>query len=645
MGWHRNMKLGAKLGLGFGIVIVLGGLTAFVGVRALHSASQSSEHLGTSAVNRLALIAKMNLRFTEYRMIHYQALSQDDLAGAETYLTKFDKAKDAINECLADYEKTLSDQKDKDAFGELKKVWVDYQQCDVSFLATVRKWDRVGTNKYLKSTFIPIAKNLGPAVSKLAEVNEGLAKGEVSHSVASANSSIRLALLISLVAAFMGVGVAIVMTRAISKPVSQVAAAMAEIADKDLAALSSLARALSEGDLTYTYEAVEKPLKVHSQDEIGRLTETYNSMQGIVVHAALDFRTAQNKLAQAISQVVKGAKTVAATSSQVTSVSADTARSAAEISDTMENVTRAVNEGAQTAVQIAGGSEQLAGSATSASSAMEVLDDAIKAVTDGTNKQREAAAGAESDAKKGAQTIAEMVDAMESIRVQVQTSTAAVRDLGTKQEQIGAIVRTIDEIAGQTNLLALNAAIEAARAGEHGRGFAVVADEVRKLAERSGEATQEIASLIESVSSGVEKAIQEMDVSAEVVEKGSSHGDAAKAVLAAIAKAAGLVSDAATHNAKEVTQMARQAKSLAEIVSNVAAVGEETAAGSEEMSAAMEEVSASSEQVAAAVQQQSANIQQVSSMAQELNAIAVELEELVAQFKYESDATHLRLAA
>ena len=249
-------------------------------------------------------------------------------------------------------------------------------------------------------------------------------------------------------------------------------------------------------------------------------------------------------------------------------------------------------------------------------------------------------------AEQGATAVRGTIEAMHAIRDSSSDVAERIRELGTLSENIGAVVETIDEIADQTNLLALNAAIEAARAGEHGRGFAVVADEVRKLAERSRSETRLIADLIERVQTSTEGARQAVDVSSQRVEDGSNRVDDAGGALERILDAALSVEEDVRGIASSARAMGGDVDRLTELMLSIDAVLQENSAASEEMAAQASEVAAaihqiasvseeqtaSTEEVSASAEEMNAQVAEVSSQAHELAATAAELQRLVANF-------------
>jgi methyl-accepting chemotaxis protein len=240
---------------------------------------------------------------------------------------------------------------------------------------------------------------------------------------------------------------------------------------------------------------------------------------------------------------------------------------------------------------------------------------------------------------------------MEAIRAKVGLSASKVEEMGTRSEEIGAIVETIEDIASQTNLLALNAAIEAARAGEQGKGFAVVADEVRKLAERSSLATKEIAALIKGIQKTVSEAVTAMQASAVEVEAGVTRANSAGEALNNILEAAESVFKQAEDAGTAAAKVSAAAAELVEAVDSVSAVIEENTAATEQMAAnsseltqaieniasVSEENSASVEEVSASTEEVSAQVEEVSASAASLMDMAKKLQLVVSRFKLNTE--------
>ncbi|WP_035497155.1 methyl-accepting chemotaxis protein [Citrifermentans bremense] len=292
---------------------------------------------------------------------------------------------------------------------------------------------------------------------------------------------------------------ALMVSRTITGPVKEVVDSIKDIAQGD-------------GDLT-------KRLPIHGDNEIGDLCVWFN--------------TFVSKMHGIISQVSDSAIQLSSSSVELQASSREMSESIATLSSQSTSLATAGEEMSATSSDIAGSCHLAADNA----------------------------AGASGKASEGAGIAGQSISVMQAIAARVKNAADSVEQLGSRSDQIGAIVGTIEDIADQTNLLALNAAIEAARAGEQGRGFAVVADEVRALAERTTRATKEIGEMIKSIQKETRDAVQTMEQSVVEVEQGSNHaaasGNSLQEILEIITAVTEQISQIATA-AEEQTSTTRE---------------------------------------------------------------------------------------
>jgi len=269
-----------------------------------------------------------------------------------------------------------------------------------------------------------------------------------------------------------------------------------------------------------------------------------------------------------------------------------------------ETISTSTERLSASSIQIASNSEEQSSQTAQAATAMEELSASFVEVAQNTTNAAQSSKDSADLAIQGGNVVSEAIEGMNKIAQSVNESAQTIEALGIRSDQIGEIIKVINDIASQTNLLALNAAIEAARAGEQGRGFAVVADEVRKLAERTTDATNEIGEMIKGFQDDTQRAVDSMQAGTREVQAGVELSNHAGASLHQIVE-----------SAQNVTDMVQQIASAVE-----------------EQSSTGEVVAANVEAVARLTQQTTVNVHESSKATQDLNNLTTELETLLSSF-------------
>ncbi|MCL4371633.1 MAG: methyl-accepting chemotaxis protein [Chloroflexi bacterium] len=666
-----------KLLSGFATVLVLMFAVGGLGIARMGTLNSAMDDVYSVHSKAVLLLKDAKVQLVRLDAVVRDAALAENEAGVEAAIGNWRKAESSMKESLKVLEPLLASEQERGDLSQVMEEWEkarpihdillnsalrDNQSSSIAMLPEMR-----GLVASVQAMDLTVMENMDVLVESIQKDTEA-AYADALQQYESARlwmvGIMALALLASVAIAFLLSRMIVTGLRRIERAaeglalgdvdqhlelqlksgdeMGQVVATFSKMIDY-LREMASVAEAMSQGDLCQ--QANPRSEKDALGNAFNRMISSLRAMVSSVSSSASTLAEASQQLSSASDQAGSVTQQIAATIQQVARGNQEQTGAVEETTISVQQLTRAVE-------QIAGGAKEQAGSIEKASASVVQLNGSISQVASASREVSTATRQAREVASSGADTVQKSVQGMAAIKATTTSAAAKIQELSGYSEQIGSIVEAIDEIAEQTNLLALNAAIEAARAGEHGRGFAVVADEVRKLAERSSHSTREIADLIAQVQKGTHDAVEAMHRGTEEVEAGASLAGEAGEALKNIISAVQAATDQVAQIASATQQMESASRQVVDVMDAVSSIVEQSTTAAEEMSgsgrrvslaiqkvaAVTEETSAAAEEVSASTEEMSSQVEEVVAQAQTLAQMAEQLQAAVARFQLERGA-------
>lgn len=557
-----NQNLRVKILSGFSLVLFLLVILAFVSYTSINKNNRITEEMITKDSEILMLVDSKSANIQEGIALMRGYLLYGDSEYKER-LAKVAEESKGLNERLLALQ-------DSEKVRTLIEKSVEFGKVNGQVLSAFERGEKEKALTMMKEISTPLAIEVGDGFKEIsAQRHDDMRKAGLSL-IESGSHSESIIIILSIVAVLLGIVIALLISQMIVKPILEVVHRI---------------RQVSEGNFT------GEMMIPKSNDEVGTLVISINNML--------------TQLRSLIQQVTVTTRQVSASSEELTAGAQQNNRATESIASTME--------------QVAAGAENQVRSIHETSRIVNDMSIQISNVSDTVGHIGSAAMDNLQQANEGTKSLQNAERQMNTIQNQVGGLSYVVSALGEKSLEIGKIIEVITTIAAQTNLLALNAAIEAARAGEHGRGFAVVADEVRKLAEQSGGSAQQITQLIAEIQYETQKAVDSMQSVTTEVSQGIEVVHSAGHYFYGIQTAIGTTTSAIEQLHTTIQQLTDGSKHIARTMENISHVVEESASGAQSVSAATE--------------QQVASMEEFLASAQSLTNIAENLQQLVSKFK------------
>ncbi|MER2226495.1 MAG: methyl-accepting chemotaxis protein [Carnobacterium sp.] len=552
----------AKILAGFAVTIVLMLVLSFYTINSINKTNDSVKQILEQEMALLIVDEKLSTNMNKRTSLMRGFMLYED----ESYRQEFEDETD-ISIALENQALELSDSEKLD---ELISKKIEWGMLTDEALAAYDNGDMESVREIMVGQAQPIEKELVAGFSELAEEREKEINTIGQEAIGNGERVAIIGIIIMILVAVLSVVVAYLTSNNIVKPLNVVMQRM---------------QSISAGDLS------SEPLEITEKDETGKLSISMNKMQ------------------KTVKSVMKG---IAKASEDLSSHSEELNQSASEVKSGSEQV-------AITMQELATGSETQATTASNLAVVMENFTKKVQSTNKNGEKIKDSSMGVLSMTTEGKQYMEDTSRQMAKIDEIVQDAVAKMATLDNQTQEINNLVVIIQKIADQTNLLALNAAIEAARAGEHGRGFAVVADEVRKLAEQVAVSIADITGFVEKIQTESKRVSDSLQTGYVEVEEGTSQ----------IAKTGQTFNQI---NAS-VTTMVDGIKGISENLESIKVNSEIMNSSIEEIASVSEESAAGVEQTSAASQQITSSMEEVAGSSEQLANLAENLTEMVSHFK------------
>jgi methyl-accepting chemotaxis protein len=667
MGWFNNLSIRTKLLGSFALVLAMAvGAGALTLVKMQATTDQFVNQAGVE--NNAAIEASVlrNDFQTQHQQLKDLLIRGGDPANFAKYTGTFADDAKIVATQRDKLAATITQLGDKDAKATLDQFDAAYATYNAAHADMVKALSGSSGFSTAAGDAVMAGKDTAAqtALSGLSDHFDAAATRSEDSAVSAAATTRTIAIATYVAAVLAGIVVALYLATTIRKGLMLVVERLESVATRDVTDLQNAIAAVEQGDLTVETKTSTAKIDTYHKDELGRASASINTMLEKLGATIGSYNGMRRGLGEIITGVRHNAVSILESSVQLRDASDQMAAATGQIASAVNEVTTSTvnlaslsQESAREIEAVAAGSQELAASAESNAAGAKTSKQEATQMSEQIGivaaTSQEVAASAEESrtaAVSGQKAVAQAVASMEAIAGAVGRAAQTVDQLGEYGKQIGNIVQSIDEIASQTNLLALNAAIEAARAGEQGRGFAVVAENVRNLAERSSDATKEIAAIVAKVQEGTQQAVEAMAAGVKDVDAGREiTSEAGKALASIIETVQGSAAQMQTI-ARDVQGLAAGAERIKLSAEQITSMAEQSADGAAEMAKsttkvteAIAQVSAASEETSASTEQVSASTEELSSQSEELAATANQMKELAdvlnastARFKLES---------